>query len=203
MKKIATAIVATSMMISGTALANDNWANKKGDVGVGADLTLGGVQGLQVRYGINPAMGVGLTVGMINASASTDDGDNIATSQTLGLGVAGTYKVVKAKTASGSLVLSADYRAQDIGWVNSDGDEGGLKNSDVVLGLGFQGEVFLAKKFSLHSKVGLTYDAYDGVNAGAFEGYGEDKTDDDNDYAGSTITLAGGFLAGAGFTVWF
>ena len=202
MKKIATAIVATSMMISGTALAGDNWANKSGDVGVGANLTLSGVQGLQVRYGINPALGVGLTVGMINSSASTDDGDTTATEQAMGLGVAATYKVVKAKTASGSLVVGADYASYKAGTVTDDYD-GGTAVSDLRLGLGFQGEVFLAKKFSLHSKVGLTYDAFDASEAGAAEGYGDDDTDDNNDYAGSSITLGGGILAGAGFTVWF
>jgi hypothetical protein len=202
MKKIATAIVATSMMISGTALAGDNWANKSGDVGVGANLTLSGVQGLQVRYGINPAMGVGLTVGMINSTASTDDGDTTATEQVMALGVAGTYKVVKAKTASGSIVLGADYVSAKSGTLTDDYD-GGTAVSDMRLGLGFQGEVFLAKKFSLHSKVGLTYDAFDASEAGAAEGYGDDDTDDNNDYAGSSITLGGGILAGAGFTVWF
>jgi hypothetical protein len=202
MKKFATAIVATSMMISGTALANENWANKSGDVGVGANLTLSGVQGLQVRYGINPKMGVGLTVGMINSTASTDGGDSTATGQVMALGVAGTYKVVKAKTASGSIVLAADYVSAKTGLI-TDNYEGGTAVSDMRLGLGFQGEVFLAKKFSLHSKVGLTYDAFDGSEADAVEGYGDDKTDDDNDYAGSTIALGGGILAGAGFTVWF
>ena len=202
MKNFATAIVATSMMISGTALANENWANKSGDVGVGANMTLSGVQGLEVRYGINPAMGVGLTVGMINSTASTDDGDSTATGQIMALGMAGTYKVVKAKTASGSIVLGADYVSTKSGSVTDD-YEGGVAATDLVFGLGFQGEVFLAKKFSLHSKVGLTYDAYDGADAGAGEGYGDDDTDDNNDYAGSTIALAGGILAGAGFTVWF
>jgi hypothetical protein len=202
MKNFATAIVATSMMISGTALANDNWANKSGDVGVGANMTLSGVQGLEVRYGISPVMGVGLTAGMINSTASVDDGDTMATGQLLALGVAGTYKVVKAKTASGSLVLGADYVSSKSGSVTED-YEGGIGTTDLIFGLGFQGEVFLAKKFSLHSKVGLTYDAFDAADAGAGEGYGDDDTDDNNDYAGSTITLAGGILAGAGFTVWF
>lgn len=202
MKNFATAIVATSMMISGTALANDNWANKSGDVGVGANMTLSGVQGLEVRYGVNPAMGVGLTVGMINSTASTDDGDTTATGQIMALGVAGTYKVVKAKTASGSIVLGADYVSTKSGTVTDD-YEGGVAATDLVFGLGFQGEVFLAKKFSLHSKVGLTYDAFDAADAGGGEGYGDDDTDDNNDYAGANITLAGGILAGAGFTVWF
>ena len=201
MKKIATTLVATSMMISSTAFA-DNWANKSGEVGVGANMTLSGVQGLEVRYGVNPAMGGGLTVGMINSTASTDDGDTTATSQLMGVGVAGTYKVVKAKTASGSLVLGADYVSSKTGTLTDD-YEGGVATTDLILGLGFQGEVFLAKKFSLHSKVGLTYDAYDASEAGAGEGYGDDDTDDNNDYAGSSITLAGGILAGAGFTVWF
>jgi hypothetical protein len=201
MNKFATALFAGSMMFSTTAMA-DNWSNKSGEVGIGANNTLGGTQGLQIRYGASSALGLQATVGMFNSSASVDDGDTVNTVQNLGVGVAGTYKIIKAKTASGSLVGSVDYHQYKAGAVTDD-YEGGLQNSDLILGLGFQGEVFLAKKFSIHSKVGLTFDSFNGPEADAYEGYGDDDTDDDNDYSGMAINLGGGLIGGAGFTVWF
>jgi hypothetical protein len=201
MNKFSTALIAASMMFSGTAMA-DNWANKSGDIGIGANNTLGGTQGIQIRYGVNPAMGLQMTLGMANLSGSVDDGDTVSTAQMIGVGVAATYKVIKAKTASGSLVGSIDYHQTKVGAV-SESYEGGLQNSDMIFGLGFQGEVFLAKKFSLHSKVGLTFDPYNGADADAYEGYGDDDTSDDNDYSGMGMTLGGGLIGGAGFTVWF
>ena len=188
-------------MFSTTALA-DNWSNKSGKVGIGANNTLGGTQGLQIRYGATSAVGLQATIGLSNSSASVDDGDTVTTAQNLGFGVAATYKVIKAKTASGSLVASLDYHQNKTGFVTED-TEGGLQNSDTIIGLGFQGEVFLAKKFSIHSKVGLTIDSYNAPEAGAAEGYGDDETDDDNDYSGTAINLGGGLIGGAGFTVWF
>ena len=188
-------------MFSGTAMA-DNWANKSGKTGIGANSTLGGTQGLQVRYGVNSGTALQLTVGYGSSTASVDDGDNIQMTQDLGVGVAATYKIIKAKTAAGSLVGSVDYHQSKVG-AESKNYEGGLENSDLILGLGFQGEVFLAKKFSLHSKVGLTFDQFNAPEAGAAEGYGDDETDDDNDYSGMAINLGGGLIGGAGFTVWF
>ena len=188
-------------MFSGTAMA-ENWANKSGKTGIGANNTLGGTQGLQLRYGVNAGTGLQMTVGYSSTSASVDDGDNIQNSQVLGVGVAATYKIIKAKTAAGSLVGSVDYHQFKLG-AESDNFEGGVENSDLILGLGFQGEVFLAKKFSIHSKVGLTFDQFNAPEADAAEGYGDDETKDDNDYSGMAINLGGGLIGGAGFTVWF
>ncbi|MEC8192374.1 MAG: hypothetical protein VX944_06070 [Myxococcota bacterium] len=194
-------LIAASLMTSTTAFA-ENWSNKSGDIGIGANTTLGGTQGFQVRYGTSSKVALQATVGLASSTASVDDGDTISSFQNLGIGVAATYKVIKAKTAAGSLVGSVDYHQTKIG-TETDSAEGGLQNNDLILGLGFQGEVFLAKKFSIHSKVGLTFDPYNGAEADAFEGYGDDETSDDNDYTGMAMNLSGGLIGGAGFTVWF
>ncbi len=194
-------LIAASLMTSTTAFA-ENWSNKSGDIGIGANTTLGGTQGFQVRYGTSSKVALQATVGLASSTASVDDGDTISSFQNLGIGVAATYKVIKAKTAAGSLVGSVDYHQTKIG-TETDSAEGGLQNNDLILGLGFQGEVFLAKKFSIHSKVGLTFDPYNGTEADAFEGYGDDETSDDNDYTGMAMNLSGGLIGGAGFTVWF
>ena len=194
-------LIAASLMTSTTAFA-ENWSNKSGEIGIGANTTLGGTQGFQVRYGTSSKVALQATVGLASSTASVDDGDTISSFQNLGIGVAATYKVIKAKTAAGSLVGSVDYHQTKIG-TETDSAEGGLQNNDLILGLGFQGEVFLAKKFSIHSKVGLTFDPYNGAEADAFEGYGDDETSDDNDYTGMAMNLSGGLIGGAGFTVWF
>ena len=194
-------LIAASLMTSTTAFA-ENWSNKSGDIGIGANTTLGGTQGFQVRYGTSSKVALQATVGLASSTASVDDGDTISSFQNLGIGVAATYKVIKAKPAAGSLVGSVDYHQTKIG-TETDSAEGGLQNNDLILGLGFQGEVFLAKKFSIHSKVGLTFDPYNGAEADAFEGYGDDETSDDNDYTGMAMNLSGGLIGGAGFTVWF
>lgn len=201
MNKIAATLCAGTLAFSSTAMA-DNWSNKSDEVGIGANTTLGGTQGLQIRYGATSAATLQATIGLSNSTASVDDGDTISTAQNLGVGVAATYKIIKAKTASGSLVGSVDYHQYKFGSITDDA-EGGLQNTDLILGVGFQGEVFLAKKFSIHSKVGLTFDSFNGAEADAFEGYGDDDTDDDNDYSGMAINLSGGLIGGAGFTVWF
>ena len=201
MNSIFPTLIAASLMTSTTALAN-NWSNKSGDIGIGANTTLGGTQGLQVRYGTSSAVSLQGTLGLASSTASVDGGDTIGSYQNLGIGLAATYKIIKAKTAAGSLVGSVDYHQTRFG-SKTDSAEGGVQNSDFILGLGFQGEVFLAKKFSIHSKVGLTLDPYNGSEAEGFEGYGDDETSDDNDYAGMAINLSGGLIGGAGFTVWF
>jgi len=194
-------LIAASLMTSTSALAG-NWSNKSGDIGIGANTTLGGTQGIQFRYGTSPAAALQATIGLASSTESVDGGDTVSSDQILGIGLAATYKIIKAKTAAGSLVGSVDYHQTRIG-TQTNNSEGGVQNTDLILGLGFQGEVFLAKKFSIHSKVGLTFDPYNGADADAFEGYGDDETSDDNDYAGMAVNLGGGLIGSAGFTVWF
>ncbi|MGB0638098.1 MAG: hypothetical protein ACPGTU_02125 [Myxococcota bacterium] len=201
MNRISQAILASTLLFSGTAIAADNAANKAGVVGLGADATLGGTQGLQVRYGVNPALGLQLTLGYASTNNSEDDGDSGVTSSDLGVGVGGTYKIIKAKTASLSGLASLDYHSNKAGaYSTADEDGSGLKTTDMAFGLGLQGEVFLAKKFSLHSKVGLTINPY-GTEC---DEYGDNaECAGDPDYSGTDISLGGGLIGSAGFTVWF
>jgi hypothetical protein len=199
MNNISKAILASTLLFSGTAMANDNAANKDGVVGLGADATLGGTQGLQVRYGASPVLGLQATLGYASTNHSIDDGDSGETASTVGFGFGGTYKIVKAKTASLSGLASLDYHSSKAGSYTEDDEGSGLKTTDMVFGLGLQGEVFLAKKFSLHSKVGLAINPYDNNT----DSYGDAEYDDDNDYAGTDIYLGGGLIGSAGFTVWF
>jgi hypothetical protein len=200
MNRISQAILASTLLFSGTAMANDNAANKAGAVGLGADATLGGTQGLQVRYGVNPAVGLQMTLGYASSNQSIDDGDSGVTASLMGVGFGGTYKIIKAKTASLSGLASLDYHSVKAGaYSTADEDGSGLKTTDMILGLGLQGEVFLAKKFSLHSKVGLAINPYDNNT----DSYGDADYDDDNDYSGMDVSLGGGLIGSAGFTVWF
>ncbi len=210
MKRFATALITTSMFLSGSALAADNWANKEGVVGLGAAATLGGTQGLQVRYNITPALGVQTTFGVHSSGQSTDGGETGVRQSATGVALGAHYKIIKAKTASLSLLGSFDYQTAKDAVIGV--DETGTKYSDNVFGLGLQGEVWLAKKFSLHTKVGLSIDPYGAGDVG--EAYTTAEAAEDADaeggeeaegpeYAGMDLGIGGGLLAGAGFTVWF
>jgi hypothetical protein len=208
MKSFATALITTSMLLSSSAFAAENWANKEGVVGLGAATTLGGTQGLQVRYNISPAMGAQTTFGFSSSGQSMDGGKTGARQSAMGLGLGVHYKIIKAKTASMSVLGSFDYQSAKDAMI--DAEETGTKYSDIVFGLGLQGEVFLAKKFSIHTKVGMSIDTYGAGDVG--EAYTTAEAADDAeggeeadgpDYRGMDLGLSGGLLAGAGFTVWF
>ena len=208
MKRFASTLIASSMFLSGSAFAAENWANKEGVVGLGAAATLGGTQGLQVRYNITPAMGVQTTFGLSSSGQSVDGGETGVRQSAMGIGLGAHYKVIKAKTASMSVLGSFDYQSAKAAVIAA--DETGTKFSDMVFGLGLQGEVFLAKKFSFHTKVGLSIDPYGAGDVG--EAYTTADAADDADggeeadgpeYAGMDLGIGGGLLAGAGFTVWF
>jgi len=210
MKSFATTLITTTMFLSGSAFAADNWANKEGVAGIGAASTLGGTQGLQLRYNLSPAMGLQTTFGF-SSSGQSDDGGKTGTRQSAtGVALGAHYKIIKAKTASLSFLGSFDYQTAKDAVI--DAEETGTKYSDLVFGLGFQGEVWLAKKFSLHTKVGLSIDPYGAGDIGeayttaeAAEGESDEGGEEaaGPEYAGLDLGLGGGLIAGAGFTVWF
>jgi hypothetical protein len=74
---------------------------------------------------------------------------------------------------------------------------------DMRIGLGLLGEVWLAKKFSLYSKVGLSIDPVSEAEFADEIGDPEDDALRNVDYSGMDIALGGGLIGGAGFTVWF
>ena len=210
MKSFATTLITTSIFLSGSAFAADNWANKKGVAGIGAASTLGGTQGLQLRYNLSPKAGLQTTFG-VSSSGQSDDGGKTGTRQSAtGIALGGHYKIIKAKTAALSLLGSFDYQTAKDAVI--DAEETGTKYTDAIFGLGLQGEVWLAKKFSLHTKVGLSIDPYGAGDIGEAYTTAEAEGDAEGEggeeasgpeYAGMDIGLGGGLLAGAGFTVWF
>ena len=116
--------------------------------------------------------------------------------------------MIKAKTAALSGLVSFDYQTAKDAVI--DAEETGTKYSDLVFGLGVKGEVWLAKKFSIFSRVGLSIDPYGAGDVGEAYTSAESDAEDEGgeeaegpDYAGMDIGLGGGLLAGAGFTVWF
>ena len=208
MKRFAITMITTSMFLSGTALAAENWANKKGTAGIGAGSTLAGTQGLELRYNVSPLIGLQAVYGFAS-SGQSDDGGKTGTRQSAsGFGLSADYKIIKAKTAALSTLVSFDYQTAKDAVI--DAEETGTKYSDSVFGLGFKGEVWLAKKFSIFSRVGLSIDPYGAGDVGKAYTTAEAAEEDDGgeeadgpDYAGIDIGLGGGLLAGAGFTVWF
>ena len=210
MTRFATALITTSLFLSGSAFAAENWANKKGTVGIGAGSTLAGTQGLELRYNATPTLGFQAIYGFSSSGQSADGGKTGVRQSSAGFGLSGDYKVIKAKTAALSALASFDYQtAKDI---VIDAEDTGTKYSDVILGLGFKGEVWLAKKFSLFTRVGLSIDPYGEGDVGKAYSSADSDSDSDADggdeaegpeYKGMNIGLGGGLLAGAGFTVWF
>ena len=208
MTRFATALITTSLFLSGSALAGENWANKKGTVGIGAGASLAGTQGLELRYNATPTLGFQAIYGFHSSGQSVDGGKSGVRQSSAGFGLSGDYKVIKAKTAALSGLVSFDYQTAKDAVI--DAEETGTKYSDLVFGLGVKGEVWLAKKFSIFSRVGLSIDPYGAGDVGEAYTSAESDAEDEGgeeaegpDYAGMDIGLGGGLLAGAGFTVWF
>ena len=198
-------VAALTIVMAGSAQASDVWANKEGVVGLGADSTLGGIQGLSARYNVMPELGLLLTLGYANSARKLErnnvEGKSHASQ--LGLGLYGSYKFIKAKTASMSGLLGLDLAHE--GSSTDDGINDPVESSimDVGVGLGLLGEVWVAKKFSLFTKVGLSLDP---VGKAEFtEEIGDPEADANKNisYGGMDMTLGGGLFGGAGFTVWF
>ena len=208
MTRFATALITSSMFLSGSAFAAENWANKKGTVGIGAGSSLAGTQGLELRYNATPTLGFQAIYGFASSGQSVDGGNSGARQSSTGIGISADYKVIKAKTAALSALVSFDYQSAKDAII--DAEETGTKYSDAIFGLGFKGEVWLAKKFSIFSRVGLSVDPYGAGDIGEAYTSAESDAEDDGgeeaegpEYAGMDIGLGGGLLAGAGFTVWF
>jgi len=208
MTRFATAMITTSLFLSGSAFAAENWANKSGTVGLGAGSSLAGTQGLELRYNATPALGIQAIYGFHSSGQSVDGGKSGARQSSTGIGLSADYKIIKAKTAAMSTLVSFDYQTAKDSVI--DAEETGTKYSDLVFGLGLKGEVWLAKKFSIFSRVGLSLDPYGAGDIGEAYTSAESDAEDDGgeevegpEYAGMDIGLGGGLLAGAGFTVWF
>lgn len=207
MKRVVTTLLAgllATALITSTAWSQEgtmpDWADKSGGFGVGAETTLGGTNGLNLRYYINNAFGLQLTFGMLISSVTTDvDGDDADTSTKitgLGFGFYGMYKLAYWQRGSLSAILGLDI--QTLGTTVTVGDnDSDSSGTDILLGLGLMGEVFLSQYFSVFGQVGIRLD-FIGEDEVTYSGVEENK-----DTSGIDLTLGGDLLGAFGFTVWF
>ena len=91
MTRFATALITTSLFLSGSALAGENWANKKGTVGIGAGASLAGTQGLEIRYNATPTLGFQAIYGFHSSGQSVDGGKSGVRQSSAGFGLSGVY----------------------------------------------------------------------------------------------------------------
>ena len=203
MNRLIATVTTAALCFTSTAHAGENWSNKSNTAGLGAGSSLAGTQGLELRYNVTPALGLQAIYGFQSSGQSADGGDTGARQSQMGVGVSLDYKIIRAKSAAMSVLASFDYQTAKDAVIGK--EETGTKYSDMVYGVGLKGEVWLAKKFSLHSRVGLTVDRYNAGDVGEAYTTGSSGGGGGNrsEYAGIDIGLGGGLLAGAGFTVWF
>lgn len=211
MKRVLSTLIAgllATALLTSTAWSQEgtmpDWADKSGGFGVGAETTLGGVNGLNLRYYINNAFGLQLVFGMFmhNETVDVDGGDDTTSKQTgLGFGFYGMYKLAYWQRGhlSGILGLDIATYSQTTSVGDNDDESSG---TDILLGLGLMGEVFLSQYFSVFGQVGLRLDfiGEDEVECSSTYGcsYMENK-----DTSGIDIRLSGDLLGHFGFTVWF
>ncbi len=193
-------------MISASASAQEgtmpDWADKTGGFGVGAETTLGGTNGLNLRYFVSNAMGLQLTFGLNLASTTTDvddADDTVISASSIDFGLYGSYKLAYWQRGHLSAILGVDIQMASAS-VDADGDDADTDDSatDILIGLGLQGEVFLSQYFSVFGQVGLRLD-FIGEN----EPEGGVMTAVDEDTSGIVASVRGDLLGAFGFTVWF
>lgn len=209
-------IVAVSLaLFSATAFAQEgtapDWANKNGAVGLGANTTLGGVNGLEIRTYISPLFGLSATVGMYTGSQTTDpDGDdnNQTDSATeFRFGLYGSYKLAYWQRGHLSVIFGGDIvsLSTSTDYESSAMEDVDASGTDILLGLGMQGEYFPTQYLSLHAEVGLQLDFIGPDEVTGSGGYGNSITNtaDNTEYSGITVDISGDLWGAAGFTVWF
>lgn len=194
-------------MISGSATAQEgtmpDWADKTGGFGVGAETTLGGTNGLNLRYFVSNALGLQLTFGLNLSSRTTavDDADDTVVSlSAIDFGLYGSYKLAYWQRGHLSAILGVDIQMASMS-TDADGDDGDsdASGTDILIGLGLQGEVFLSQYFSVFGQVGLRLDF---IGENEPEG-GSVTLIDDEDTTGIDVGVRGDLLGAFGFTVWF
>ena len=208
MSRLATAIAAAAMVtaLSSSARAQEgtapDWANKNGAIGIGANTSLGGTNGLSFRTYVSPLFGIQATLGMRLDSTTADAGGNETNfSQTqLDIGLYGNYKLAYWQRGHLSTIFGVDVVSLSNA-VESGGVEQDDSATDFLIGLGIMGEYFPTQYLSLFAQVGLRLDFI-----GDDDLLGDDDVGVDMgaaDLSGIDISLGADLLGSAGFTVWF
>ncbi|MBI2892700.1 MAG: hypothetical protein HYY06_04055 [Deltaproteobacteria bacterium] len=171
-----------------------DWANKSGAVGVGATTTLGGTSGINVRTYVTPQLGLELALGF--ALSKDEQGDFSFDQTEFQVGLYGSYKVAYWQRGSLSAIFGADIDSvsQTSGSGDSESDDSA---TDLLIGLGLQGEYFPTQYLSLFAQAGLSIDfiGEDEVTEGSI--------DSAPDRSGFALDLGTDLFGSAGFTVWF
>ena len=195
-----------ALLLGGPALAQDadppDWADKTGAVGVGANTSLGGVNGLNVRTFVTPQFGLALTFGFGLSSTDVDpsdvDGDAFETSDLrVAAGLYGSYKLAFWERGHLSALFGADVATSRTSFDSEiDVLDRERSSTDLLLGLGLQGEWFPTQYLSLFGQVGLRLD---------FLTDGDDTVvlGDSPSSESIAFSVADSTFGNFGFTVWF
>ena len=213
------AVVGT-MLVASSAFAQEgtpDWANKAGAVGVGANTTLGGSNGLNIRTWITPVFGIQGTIGMKFASGTTEveDVDDSAVDFSMtefDFGLYGLYKLAYWQRGSLAVIFGGDVQtfSESTDAAGSDNDTD-RSSTNFVIGVGIQGEYFPTQYLSLFAQAGFVLDFLndDDLDCQRFESgqcassVSMPSTSDGYDLSGIGLGLSGDLWGSAGFTVWF
>ncbi len=197
-------LVGAVLALAHPAAAEDadptGWLKKSGAIGVGANRTLSGLNGVAVRTWLGGSLGLQGTVGLGFNAATTDDGNEESKLSTLdfGVGVAALLRVVASDRGTLSALLGADVevgsKTVEVAGQSSSSSEAGF-----ALGVGLQGEWFLAKQVSIYVQSGIRLRLLTDDDARELAG----DSDNDIELSGVAIAPSADLLAAAGFTIWF
>ncbi len=191
------AIGAISSMTLGTALASDP-SNTARTVGLGYGQTIGGVNGVSVRYGLGGGLALEGVVAYSDSSLTqTSSKTNGKTSGSMDVGVAFDYKpsALRGEKVAASFTGDFNYMTWSEGTISA-GSETDTSYSDMAFGVGMRTEFWPASWMSLNTRLGLS------VSPNG-EGQQNPEGGGDTDYGGMDIALGGDFFGGAGVTFWF
>lgn len=196
-------LLLTSLLAFGQEGTMPDWANKNGAVGVGANTTIGGANGLSFRTYVSPLFGIQGTIGIGLESFSIDpttlDGDEFTVSvTTIAVGAYGAYKIAYWQRGSLAALFGADVQSLSAVF-NGDADTD-TSSTNVVLGLGLQGEWFPTQYLSLYAQGGLRMDF---LNEDDVIGVEVANASPPGAVTGVDLLRGDDLFGTAGFTVWF
>ncbi|MBN1944106.1 MAG: hypothetical protein JW797_00465 [Bradymonadales bacterium] len=211
-------VVIGTLLAAGNAMAQEqDWANKSGAFGVGANTSLGGTNGINIRTYVTPLLGIHLTFGMrfLTATVEPEDVDNAETEYSMtefDFGLYGSYKVAYWQRGHLSVILGGDVQtfSEDINAPGRDNDSD-RSSTNIVIGIGLLGEYFPTQYLSIFAQAGflLNFIGDDDLacmrfDGGACSGLSALSGDpEDYDASGVGLSLSGQPWGAAGFTVWF
>ena len=174
-----------------------DWANKNGAFGIGANTTLGGSNGLNIRTYVTPQFGLHATIGFELESIDVGDGAQTSSETAFQIGLHGAYKLAYWQRGHLSAIFGVDVQTLSL----SDefmGTTSEASATDILIGVGAMGEWFPTQYLSLFLQVGLSLDFI-----GEDELVGGDQIVSNPDQSGIILDLSAQPLGMAGFTVWF